>query len=85
MFKQPPLQSLKIPTGWSVEFNTFYDLESNFKTHDDNSWNFSQDMLQITNQHRGVLLDLGWYPEHRASGQFKLVAIRIRSSAEGRE
>ena len=75
-FREPPLQPLRIPTGWVVEWNTFFDVEPRFKSWDDTSWNFNTDMLLLSNEHRGVSIALEWHPAFRASGAFRLEAVR---------
>ena len=76
-FKQPPLQPLRIPTGWKVEWNTFFEVEPKFKSYDQISWNFGEDMLLVENKRVGIVIELGWYPGHRWPGEFKLVALRL--------
>jgi hypothetical protein len=75
--KEPPLQALRIPTGWLVEWNTFFDVEPKFKSYDHISWHFGEDMLLVSNDRVGVAIDVGWYPAHRTNGSFGLVAVRI--------
>jgi len=72
----PPLQPLRIPTGWTVTFNDFYDIEPKFRSWDDVSWNFKEDMLQLVNDHTGIVIDLGWLRSHRSTGKFKLTAAK---------
>ena len=76
VFKEPPLQPLRIPAGWKVEWNTFFEVEPKFKSHDQMSWNFGEDMLLITNDWIGITVEMGWYPSNRSPGIFRLVAIR---------
>jgi hypothetical protein len=74
--KEPPLQALRIPTGWRVGWNRFFDVEPEFKTYDQASGNFDEDILQMENEWAGVLIDLGWYPSCKWPGAFRLVVIR---------
>lgn len=74
----PPLQPLRIRSGWTVVFNTFFEVEPQFKSFDDTSWNFKEDMLLIDSEQHGVAIDLGWYPSFRASGSFGLVAVALK-------
>ena len=82
-FKEPPLQPLRIPTGWEVSFNTFFEVDARFRSWDDTSYNFKEDMLLLKNRHRGVIIDLGWMPSFRSTGRFYLRAVRLLSEAEG--
>src|SRR4051812_7143431 len=81
-FKSPPLQPLRIPTGWSVEWNTFFEVEPKFKSYDRISWNFGQDMLLLSNERVKVAIDLGWYPSYRSPGMFRMMAARIYDDQE---
>jgi hypothetical protein len=78
----PPLQPLRIPTGWKVEWNTFLDVEPTFESGDHESMGFSEDLLQLSNKWSSVLLDLGWYPDCDPHGAFRLLAIRIYPNDE---
>jgi hypothetical protein len=75
-YREPPLQPLRIPKGWAVEWNTFFDVEPRFKSWDETSWNFKTDMLLLSNEHRGVSINLEWSPAFRAGGAFVLTAVR---------
>ena len=72
----PPRQPLRLPPGWAVHWNTFYEIEARFKSWDDTSWNFSEDMFLAENEFRGVMIDLGWIHSFRANGHFVLRAVR---------
>ena len=58
------------------------DIDPNFRTYDQASWHFGEDMLQIENRMLGVLIDLGWFPAHRAKGSYRLVATRFFKDPE---
>jgi hypothetical protein len=74
---KPALQPLRIPSGWVVSYNSFREVDADFKTYDDTSWYFNEDMLQIEFRHGAVLIDLGWYPSARTRGHFVLKAVRL--------
>lgn len=78
----PPLQQLRIPTGWEVEWNIFLDEEPTFEAGDQKSIGFGEDLLQISNKRNAVLIDLGWYPQGDPQGRFRLLAIRKTSDKE---
>lgn len=62
----PPLQPLRIPAGWLVQYNNaFYEIEPDVNTVSatDCWWIFKEDMLQLAHARHYRLLDLGWYPE----------------------
>lgn len=82
------LQPLRIPGGWTVVFNNFYDIDPKaVPKSDDDTWlfAFSEDILYIRSEtarkqnghtERQTLgIDLGWYPEGDPNGSFTLYAI----------
>lgn len=58
-----PLQSLRIPTGWKVQWNMFDEANPELFTDEESSyrWSFTEDLLQL--QKDNLIVDLGWYPE----------------------
>lgn len=70
------LQSLRISTGWSVDFNVFNEAEPKLFVEEETDYrcNFIEDMLQL---HKGnLILDLGWYPDSCIHGMYRLVLIK---------
>jgi len=57
------LQELKIPAGWFISYNQFYNISPSEETVDSVDTVFIEDILQFTNDSRNRLIDLGWYPE----------------------
>lgn len=74
--KAASLQPLRIPTGWSVRWNNFYDVQPAFHSHDSASFYFDEDMLLLVNEHQQIAVDLGWYPAFQSTGGFVLLAVR---------
>ena len=77
--------SLRIPTGWWVAKNDFYDLSP--EVLDGNlspAGVFVQDILSIERWRGGTpvspeqdfVLDLGWYPDGDPEGRYRLVLLR---------
>lgn len=77
-------QKITIPTGWKVEFNSFYDIEPIVPEMiwEKNQAYFNEDMLQLKNEKSGVLIDLGWYPSGAITGQFILKVVQTTKNAE---
>jgi len=79
--KDVPLQSLEIPTGWTVTWNQFYDIEPNSNIYldglpDGDVWElFLQDLLQLKHFNKNIILDLGWTPEANPEGSYLLQVI----------
>jgi len=66
-----PLQPLRVPAGWLVEYNNgLYEVDPDpaLVTEADRWWVFKQDMLQMRHARRDRLLDVGWYPEGDLEG-----------------
>ncbi|BAZ36598.1 hypothetical protein NIES4101_25170 (plasmid) [Calothrix sp. NIES-4101] len=74
---QPPLQPLRIPAGWLIQYNNgLYEIDPNPELipEADRWWVFKEDMLQIRHSLRNRLLDVGWYPEgNLEEGHYRLV------------
>jgi hypothetical protein len=72
------LQPLRIPSGWQISFNIFMEIDpllqdiNNF----DPGLDFSQDLLQINNLQKDITVDLGWYPDHDPTGEYKISVIK---------
>lgn len=72
------LQALRIPTGWVVGLNKFYEIEPTKMDENDilSLLDFTEDILQITHKHEDIIVDLGWYPDMDPKGNFRLVLIK---------
>lgn len=76
------LQPLIIPTGWTVVWNQFYDVEPGADLlieglPDGEVWElFLQNLLQLKYPHRNLILDLGWIPEANPHGNYQLELIK---------
>ena len=65
MWMDTPLQPLRIPGGWKVEYNAgLYEIdpEPDKIPPLEYSCFFREDMLQMKHQYRDRLVDVGWYP-----------------------
>ena len=74
---QKQLQDLKIPSGYNIEFNSFftYDPESEY-SEKDNIMYLSEDLFQCVYQPKKIIVDLGWYGEiHSNDGEFKIYVV----------
>ncbi|CAG0935870.1 hypothetical protein TFLX_04721 [Thermoflexales bacterium] len=80
----PPLQPLRIPAGWHVAYNQFFDIEPDMtaEAYSGSWWYFSEDMLQLKHAEWKLLLDLGWYPESRPEGNFKIYLVQLMDDVE---
>ena len=71
------LHSLQIPGGWKVVQNHFYDITPVDALDGDRlDFPFIEDILQLTNDHLRMTLDLGWYPNGDPSGYYRLLLIQ---------
>ena len=76
------LQALRIPRGWEVILNKFFDLEPSAELiirglpNDDGWLLFEQTLLNLRHQRTGIVLDLGWVPYLDPDGHFWLCLHR---------
>lgn len=76
------LQPLRIPPGWEVTHNRFWEIDPDPELRLDGLPGgdplelFTQDLLQLSNRRLDLLLDLGWAPEADPEGRFHLQLIR---------
>lgn len=85
------LMQLKIPAGYAVTYNKFYDVAPLLSEGNDTfieNWGFfTEDLLQIVKLrlHKGkwyiperedtILFDLGWYPDSDINGHYHLQLV----------
>ncbi|HEY2491731.1 MAG TPA: hypothetical protein VGI33_02210 [Paenibacillus sp.] len=79
----PPLVPLRIPSGWTVNYNEFREVKADEFINDDNEnrWEFSEAIFQF-NHINNRILDLGWYPEHSCKGNYRLKLIESSEMPE---
>ncbi len=67
-------QPLRIPSGWTIEWNTFMEVDP----HPDDMTNFSgSSLLHAYNRHYLRALNLEWAPEEDFEGEFYLRVINL--------
>lgn len=78
---------LRIPQGFAVGYNKFYDIDLEIAGDSDilDNWGyFTEDLLQIDKmvlrngrweipREQKCIIDLGWYPDSSRDGQYRLV------------
>lgn len=75
------LQPLIIPTGWTVDWNQFYDVEPGADLlieglPNGDVWElFLQNLLQLKYSNSNLILDLSWIPEADPNGNYQLELI----------
>lgn len=74
----PNLLRLKIPEGWTIDYNTLKDTNPITLGAEDEAWlfDFNQDLLQISHKTKNLLLDVGWYPEGDPTGSYGIELIQ---------
>ncbi|CAM3956321.1 hypothetical protein VA7868_01063 [Vibrio aerogenes CECT 7868] len=72
------LVPLKVPAGWEVKWNHFYDIRAEDQRLEDGliDYPFCEDMLYMTHQGRMRAIDLGWYPECDPEGAYHLILLQ---------
>lgn len=67
-------QPLRIPSGWTIEWNTFMESDP----HPDNMSDFSgSSLLHAYNDHSKRAINLAWTPEEDFEGEFFLRVINL--------
>ncbi|WP_235828143.1 hypothetical protein [Brevibacillus migulae] len=84
---------LKIPAGFAVTYNNFYDVLPEMPEDPDDdiikNWSFfTEDLLQIVmmDLKKGsysipdehLLIDLGWYPDSDPKGEYYLQLVKVK-------
>jgi hypothetical protein len=75
-------QPLRVPAGWTMSYSSFYEVDPGSEVHvkglpEGSAWAlFNQDMLQMSNAHYDVVLDMGWVPDQDPNGSFVVQVIR---------
>lgn len=68
------LQPIRIPAGWNVAYNGFGEIDPSEELSEESLSYFREDLLQLTCERQGLLLDLGWYPDGDISaGTYRIV------------
>ncbi|MGN0144321.1 MAG: hypothetical protein ACI398_05015 [Clostridium sp.] len=68
----------KLPEGWTIKNNTLFKIEEELiKNLDNDTRNkLSEDMLNIVNHLKNIIIDVGWYPQFDINGHFGLVVVK---------
>jgi hypothetical protein len=68
-----PLRALRIPAGWRIDYNDFTETPLDHPE----AWTLAlkSSLLMLTHERRGMLVDLGWYPDGEAHGRYRLRAF----------
>lgn len=84
--------SFQVGAGWQVTYNEFYGVDpetaDSIEGYSDGYtvWNchFNEDLVQIRNEQRGLLIDVGWYPYYDPTGHYKarVLSWRLLESGE---
>ncbi len=74
MSMQYELQPLRIISGWTVAFNSFY--ECNPEDCEEFWSYFNEDLLQLKHREHDLLIDLGWYPDGDRDGAYILNIVQ---------
>jgi hypothetical protein len=65
--EMPPLQAIRVPAGWMVEYNDLREVDPSPQSID--SLLLREDLLQLRHPWADVLIDVGWYGDAE-SGEF---------------
>ncbi|WP_444943244.1 hypothetical protein ACJJIK_15305 [Microbulbifer sp. ZKSA006] len=76
------LVDLKLGNDWKITHNEFYNIEpkevDNYKDSKYPIWSmfFIEDLMQIENSKKELLIDVGWYPDGDKAGMYRLILIK---------
>ncbi len=69
------LQPLRLQAGWKIEYNDF--TEYDIAIHGENDlFELREDLLQLRCEQESLIIDLGWYPNHDANGNYILMLVK---------
>ena len=70
MTRDTPLHALRVPAGWLIEYNQFYDMPVDHPL----AWSVvcKDSLLMFRHVRRDVLLDLSWAPAEDPDGGYLL-------------
>ncbi|WP_338804602.1 hypothetical protein WDV76_04400 [Xenorhabdus griffiniae] len=75
------LQPLRIPSGWSIDINNFYEFEP---TEENIEWYFGSVLIGGCQKSTGLSFDSRYEPEGKPFGDFILVYQKIEFDKRGR-
>ena len=65
----------ELPEGWKININNLFKIE--IEKNDDKIWDkFSEDMFNMVNSEKKLIIDVGWYPQFDVNGHFGLIVIK---------
>ena len=62
-------QPLRIPPGWTIGWNTFYEVDPSEETK---GWFGGSSLFYAVNKGRRFMIDVEWRPEFDPSGNFRM-------------
>ncbi|MDG0875579.1 hypothetical protein L5D93_25415 [Paenibacillus thiaminolyticus] len=70
------IHAMRIPTGWLVNKNNFWEIDPCNLDPDDDIWfMFTDSLLQLHYQKKSITLDMGWRPDFSPEGNFLVVIL----------
>lgn len=72
--EEPGLQPLRIISGWTVEWNQFYEIDMSLNTL---HYFDSSSLLHLKNLHARRSINLEWSPENDPQGYYYLRVINL--------
>ena len=80
--------SIRVSSQWQISYHRLFHISceeaDRFKGQPVTPWDvcFVEDLLQIENTAKGLLLDVGWFPDADPSGSFRLRVIPMLPGEE---
>jgi hypothetical protein len=78
--REVKLQAIRVPGGWKIGMNNFYDVDPDIDAFDTRGFNFVKDYLLGTiyfaSHFHGLKIDVVWTPEEDEKGHYKMLVIK---------
>ncbi|MFC6228183.1 hypothetical protein ACFQI7_10215 [Paenibacillus allorhizosphaerae] len=75
---------MRIPSGWVIRYNHFLELPTEDFVDDSFPYwmDLNEDLLHLSCDYRGRIIDLGWYPSGKAEGRYTVKVIASVDDSE---
>jgi hypothetical protein len=73
---EPSRVAFRVPSGWHVDHHEWREVDPSSLAEGSPAWDYLQeDLAQLRNDERGLLVDIGWYPAGRREGRYAIVVL----------
>lgn len=73
---EPRRVAFRAPSGWRVDHHEWREIDPSSLPGGSPAWDYLQeDLAQLRNDERGLLVDVGWYPAGRREGRYAIAVL----------